>query len=273
VRSKIPSKRVPGGYPQVAHPHDRAAYGRQISFVYGWCEEMLARLSGEDAIAARAAREALGSAFLGFTSVLLRLARAGEDKKVREWAGRLLASVHGSISKHDEKLLKVNKWYRLEQEKFGELRVDVLFPKGMQRVVQREFKKAERMRKRLLMIQKRCGEPWREVAERQRIPESYLPAMKLQEFCVKSEPVWWKFLRPLIKKKMEASGLLRRMRPLKVREYDRVRVSRRSRRRKRYLPEYVESEKKTRKRYFSDLQKGCRDHLRALARQRDAGLL
>ena len=249
-RRKAPSKRVPGGYPQVTHPRDRAAYGWQIGFVHGWFEEMLARLGGEDALAARAAREALGAAFLGFTSTLLGLAKVGKDKKAREWAGRLLASVHGSIQKQDEKLSRVNKAYRLEKKKFGKLRVDVLFPKGFRKVVQRELRKAERLRRRLLVIEKHCGEEWRGVAKRQGIAESYWPVIKLPEFSVESEPVWWKFLGPLFRKKIDMS----KMRPLKQRDQEHGGI-------------------KDRKRYLSDLQKGCRDHLRSVARQRDAGLL
>jgi hypothetical protein len=212
---------------------------------------MLARLGGEDALAARAAREALGAAFLGFTSTLLGLAAARKDKTSRQWAGRLLASIGCSIQKHDQKLSNANKAYRLEKEKFGSLRVDVLFPKRIGIVVQRELKKAERLRRRLLLFQKTCGRHWREVVKRQRLPKSYLPTIKLPEFSVESEPQWWEFLWPLIKKKIDVS----KMPPLKLREYE------------------LDSEKKTRKRYASDLQKACRDHLKSRARQRDAGVL
>ena len=78
-------------------------------------------------------------------STLLGLAKARKERS-REWAGRLLASVYCSIEKHDGKLSKANEWYRLEKKKLGKLRVDVLFPKPIGTIVQRELRKAERMR-------------------------------------------------------------------------------------------------------------------------------
>jgi hypothetical protein len=249
-KRKASSKRVPGGYPQIAHPTNTAAYQWQCCFVYDWFFTMLERLKGDDAEAARSAREALEGLFLEFTSTVLGLAKAGKDKTTKQWGGKLLASIGGSIQKHDQKLSNANKAYRLEQKKFGNLRVDVLFPKGIGIVVQRELKKAERLRRRLLVIQKTCGRPWREVVKRQRIPESYLPTMKLPEFSVKSEPQWWEFLWPFIGKKIDVS----KMPKLKKHDDEHGGI-------------------KERIRYVSDSQTACRDHLQSLARQRDAGVL
>jgi hypothetical protein len=44
------------------------------------------------------------------------------------------------------------------------------------------------------------GNEWRPWARRWRIPQKYWDAVDLAEFSVKSEPEWWKFLWPLIKK-------------------------------------------------------------------------
>ena len=244
------SKRVPGGYPQIAHPTNTAEYQRQYCFVYDWFFTMLERLKGDDAEAAHSAIEALEGPFLGFTSILLGLAKAGKDKTVKQWAGRVLASIGCSIQKHDQKLSNANKAYRLEQKKMGKLRVDVVFPKPIGTIVQRELKKAERLRNLLLMIQETNGRYAREVMKGQHIPESYWPTMNLREFSVKSEPQWWKFLWPLIRKKIDVSKMPKLMKH-----------------------NHQDGGIKERIRYCSDSQKACRDHLKSLARQRNAGIL
>ena len=265
-KRKSLSKRVPGGYSQIADRKNGPAYERQRNFVYGWFFEMLEKLKSNDAKSAHSAIEALEGLFLAFTSTLLGLAKAGKDKTTKQWAGRLLASVGCSICKYDEKLCAANRSYREEKAKIGELRLDVLFPRKISRIVQRELKKAERMQRRLLVIKKVCGGQWRKTATRQRIPKAYWRTMQLDGFSGKSEPQWWKFLWPLIKKKIDVS----KMSPLKQREYETYRVSHNVRTGR---TEASPGNKKNRKRYHSDLQKSCRDHFKTLARLRDSGTL
>ena len=257
-KRKAPSKRVPGGYPQIAHPTDTPVYEWQRNFVYGWFFEMLGRLKGNDVEAARSAMEALESPFLRFTSTLLGIARAGKDKTSKQWAGRLLASIGCSIQKHDPKLSNANKAYRLEKKNIGKLRIDVLFPKGIGIVVRRELKKTERLRGLLLMNPTTCDKHWREVVKGQRIPKSYWPTMKLPEFSVKSEPQWWKFLWPLIKK--NNPDLLETLRKRSSRNsvtYDRP----------------GKWSVKSVKTSWKDYRNEFRNHFRTLARLRNGGVL
>ena len=242
AKRKSPSKRVPGGYPQIADPKYRAAYEWQRNFVYGWFFEMLEKLKSDKAKAAHRAIEALEGPFLAITSTLLTLAKGGKDKITKQWAGRLLGSIGCSIGKYDKKLFAANRNYRKEKAKFGELRLDVLFPRRISRIVQRELRKAERMRRRLLVIKKVCGRQWTEVATRQRILKAYWLTLKLPDFSEKSWPQWWEFLWPIIRKKINVAKLDSRY-------------------------------QMARKRYASDSDKTARGHLKLLAHLRGKGVL
>jgi hypothetical protein len=90
--------------------------------------------------------------------------------------------------------------------------------------------------------------------------------MKLPEFSKATAPQWWEFLQPFLEAKTDVS----KMRPLKVREYERERTPFNSRTEK---FGHLKGSKTYRKRYFSDISTKRRDHLVAVARQRDAGLL
>ena len=131
-------------------------------------------------------------------------------------------------------------------------------------IVQQEFKKAERYRERLKVLKAGCGEGrkpewlsipgkpprllshgskgWQEVARGQRIPQVYWSSVKLPDFSVKSEPKWWKFLWPLISKKINVRKLNSR--------YQMART-----------------------RYVADSGTTAHDHLKLLARLREKGVL
>jgi hypothetical protein len=248
--------RVPGGYPAVADSTDEAAYEWQRSFVYGWFNEKLERLKGDDVNAARSARAALEPLFLEFIA-LLDFAEAGRDEVTKQWAGRLLANIWKRIEKHDEKLCAANPAYRQERERIGSLRTDVLSPRSkITRIVQQELATAFKMRRWLLMlrgvVKKQSGRKWRkkwqEVIEALggALLEEYLPAVRLPPFSVKSEPRWWKFLWPLIKKKIDRLKLS----PLAQHDPKSGGV-------------------KARKRYKADSETTARDHLKLLARLKD----
>jgi hypothetical protein len=230
-------------------------------------------VESHDEEAANEARVALETLFLGDVPQLLRLALERNESKTKEWAGIILASIGVSVWKHDEKLSKKNNAYLNEKKKIGKFRTDVWFARSRtSRLVRKKLRTVERYRSRLLVLRAVCRRArtggnylWERIAKRQRIPERYFGTVDLPEFSVKSEPQWWKFLWPFIRKKIDLSKLP----PLKVREYDTVQTRYRSGRN----PEVSPSEKKNRKRYHSDLQKASRDHLKTLARLRDSGIL
>ena len=177
------------------------------------------------------------------------------------------------IKKPYGKLTDTNAAFRTEKKKIGKARTDVLFPGLITAVAQRELKMAEGYRRTLLLLkagcvserrqkfltkegQKRLGalrsadqrnpklpilleaRTWKQTAQEQGIPEAYWPTVKLPDFSEKSESLWWKFLWPLICKKIETEELESRY-------------------------------KLARKRYVKDSQKTARDHLKTLARLRD----
>jgi hypothetical protein len=252
--------RVPGGYPAVADSADEAAYEWQRSFVYGWFNEKLERLKGDDVNAARSARAALEPLFLEFTA-LLDFAEAGRDEATKQWAGRLLANIWKRIEKHDEKLCAANPAYRQERARIGSLRTDVLSPRSkITRIVQQELATAFKKRRRLLMlreevkkaVKEHSGREWRKEWRKviaqlgDALPEEYLPTLKLPEFSGKSEPRWWKFLWPRIRKKIDQLKL----NPLAQHDLKSGGV-------------------KARKRYKADSETTARDHLKLLARLKD----
>jgi hypothetical protein len=253
-----------------------------------WLLKMFERAGGKKTHAARVACNNLNDIVLNSISYALGFALRGKNSIAKRWAGELLASIFVSIQKHDEKLCKTNAAYLKEKKKLGKkLRTNVVLPKSpVVKVVQRELKKAKRYRERLLIFRRmlprdvafiiedkkaieerkrtekpgalvrlsrdvlRTGEVnksvpvaeyWKEVARRRRIPEEYFVTVELPDFSVKSEPQWWKFLWPLIRKKINVAKLESRYRM-------------------------------ARKRYVSDSETTARDHLKLLARSRDAGI-
>jgi hypothetical protein len=164
-----------------------------------------------DGEAGREARAELQTLFGKHVGQLLRLALSNNDNKAKKWAGMILANITGSISKHDKKLSETNA-YLAEKKKISSQKqlVQVLFPKPMSAVVQRELKTAERYRNALKLRQVAFGKGWKEAARRANIPEAYWIFAELPVFSQKSEPQWWRPLWPLIRE--NNPDLLRKLR-------------------------------------------------------------
>ena len=88
--------------------------------------------------------------------------------------------------------------------------------------------------------------------------------MDLREFNIESVPEWEKFLLPLVAKKIG----LKKLPPLKLREYDKVERTRYNARTGK--SSVIPSDKKNRTRYLSDLR--ITDVLESLARLKDQHL-
>jgi len=200
------------------------------------------KVTSGNAAVAREARAELQPLIL-YHGQLLRFASQKKNSETKRWAGVMLASINVSIWKQDQKLSKINPAYRQEKAKLaGKSLTAALFPKLIGKVVQRELMKARRYRDRLMLLKGACGKLWKLVAKKQKIPEAYWPVANLPEFSVKSESLWWKFLWPMIRKKISVAKLDSRY-------------------------------KMARKRFPSDSEKTAHDHLKLLARLRDNGSL
>jgi hypothetical protein len=260
------SDREVRGAPDIAHPDDDEKWELQTEFFTAFLFEMWERVEARDKKAAREARAELQTFLLNSLGQSLRLVPGEKDSIPSEWACKLLADVFVSIGKHVGKVrikkpygkLMEIKAFRDEKKRIGKVRTDLLFPGMVRAITQRELKKAGRFRKHLLLLsaidnrnipeteRQRLGllKDWEEAAKKKGIPEAYWPTVKLPEFSVKYEPQWWKFLWPLIQKNSDKQELLK----LAFRKF-----------------------RGARPRYFADLQKTARDHLKALARLRDKG--
>jgi hypothetical protein len=164
---------------------------------------------------ARSARAELEELLLkGVVPALLRLALVEKGSAAKHWAGMILASIGISIEKYDKKLCEINAGYREEKNKIRREKqlAHVLFPKPVMETVQRELQKAEDHRRTLRRLKEVCGRTWRKSC--QGISEVYFPFMKLAEFSLESEGLWWKCLWPLIKK--NNPGLLTTLREGKI---------------------------------------------------------
>jgi hypothetical protein len=258
---------VPGA-PEIAHPGDRERYERQIAFITAWIFEMGERMRIDDDKPSQPGQEAraeLQSLLLNTIGQVLRVARGSKDGVAKKWAGELLAIIGVSTDKHDkyDKKLKANAAYAEMKKKLnGKSLTSALFPTYVCGIAQQELEKAMTYRKRLLL---RKGWPPALTAEKRKIPKAYWLTMNLPEFSMQTEPQWWEFLCPLIGKKVDLS----KMPPLKRREYNTERWSYSSRTGK---VEVREGEKKIRTRYRSDIETTAHDHLKLLARLRDAGI-
>jgi hypothetical protein len=204
--------------PDIAHPIKRRAYERQMGSIYGWFVETLERTENMDGEAAHAARGELQALLHKCISNLLRIALKSTRGDARRWAGELLASMRVSIEKHDRKLKANAAYAEMKKKLSGKSVTSALFPTYVCGIAQQELKTAERYRNRLL-LHKPCAPAL--AAVKREIPKAYWRTMKLPEFSVKHEPTWWKFLKPLIWKKIDLS----KMPPLKLREYDTLKVS------------------------------------------------
>jgi len=99
-----------------------------------WLLEMVERVGGEDADAARVAGNNLNEIVGNLFSYILGFALREGDSKAKQWSGEHLAWLQVTLEKHHKKLSKTNPAYLKEKKKLGKLRTDVLFPKAARRV-------------------------------------------------------------------------------------------------------------------------------------------
>ncbi len=177
-------------------------YEKQLAFVYAWFFEMWQVLECDDGEAAKEARVELQSLFGTHERQLLRLALSKQENKTKQWAGQMLANSFSSVLKHDKKLSETNNAYLAEKKKFSREKqlVQVLFPKPISEVVQRELKTAERYRRKLMLLKTAFRKRWKKAARRQNIPEEYFVTVEWREFSQKSKAQWRELLWLLIKK-------------------------------------------------------------------------
>jgi hypothetical protein len=255
------------GAPDIAHPGEKGKYERQLAFIASWFFEMWERMELDDEKLARPGHEArceLQTLLLNTIGQVLRTALKGRGRP-KKWAGELLAIISVSTGKQDKKLRRVNAAYvRMKKKLSGKSLSAALFPKYIGEIMQRELKRAERYRERLMVLKAGCGEGrkpqwlsipgkpprllshgskgWEAVARGQRIPQVYWTSVKLPDFSVKSARKWWEFLWPLISKKIK-------------------------------VPKLNSRYQMARKRYVADSGTTAHDHLKLLARLRDKGVL
>ncbi|HWX16597.1 MAG TPA: hypothetical protein VNY07_08425 [Chthoniobacterales bacterium] len=275
--------RVPGGYPEIAHPNDQPKYERQLGLVYDWFSKMLERVEGDDQEATESVQNELQGLFGTLGRNLLRLALDKNGGVAKEWAGDLLGSFYKSIEKHDEKLCEANAKYVNAKKVIGKVRKDVLFPRdGISAVAQRELNKAEGYRKSLARLKavfsrelqvptrvrlrdsdgKDLGEKtvfrtlsseekqkrFEQEAKKRRIPQEYWKTTDLAPFSAKSKTEWWNFLWPLIRK--NNPDLLSKLRAGKIASMG-IRVKPR----------------------WASYRKEFRNHLKTLAHLRSSGVI
>jgi hypothetical protein len=257
------SQKLRPGAPDIAHPDDRERYERQAEFVTAWFLEMLERLESTDEKSAHAARCELQDFFLNGLGQALRVGLDKKESAANKWAGELLAITGSGIGKYDKKLKANAAYAEMKKKLSGKGLTSTLFPTYVCGIVGQELDTAEKCRRSLLLLRDGCANAWAMEARWQGILEEYWPTVELPEFSVKNEPTWWEFLQPLIEKKIDVS----KMPPLKLREYDTMKVSMRNGK-----AEMRESGKKIRKRYPSDSETTAHDHLKLRARLRDAGI-
>lgn len=184
-------------------------YEKQLALVYAWFFDRWELLECDAEKAANEARVELQSLFGKHVRQLLRLALNGNKEKTKQWAGRMLANIASSVWKYDKKLSEANDAYLAEKKKIISEKqlVQVLLPGPISEVAQRELKKAERYRKRLLLLKAAYKKRWEEAARRQDTPEAYFPSVEFPDFSLKSKTQWekwWKLLWLLIRKNNSA---------------------------------------------------------------------
>lgn len=244
------------GAPDIAHPDNPENWELHTTFFTAFLFEMWDRVEAHDKKAAREARAELQTFFLNSLGQALRVALDDKDSIAKQWACKLLADVFVSIGKHVGKV-RIKKPYgklmeieafRDAKKRIGKVRTDILFPTQVRAIAQRELKQALNYRKRLMLLSSVKG--WEQSAQTQKIPPEYWPLVEFPEFSEQWFDKWFSFLWPLIEKKIDLSKLP----PLAQRDFDTGAI-------------------KTRTRYLADSRKPAWDHLEALARLRDKGVL
>ena len=209
--------------------------------------DRVCELALQESSAAQWAAQFLSVLSYRYINLLIEIGCAVGEGIGKDYAGRNLARVEMALEKHAERL-RINSAYRETKERLGKVRRDMIAPGVIGRKVQVELVRAECCREMLLFHRRLPG-----VDGERPVPawiaREFLASEGLPAFSRKSEPQWWLFLWPLLKKRID----VRQMRPLKQRDHKHGGI-------------------KDRKRYLADLQKAARDHLRSLSHLRDAGL-
>jgi hypothetical protein len=214
----------------------------------------------KDRVAGQRAAQALSVLVYRCINPLIGIGSAKQVTGGQLLAGESLMRVRVVIEKHNERLRRVNSAYRETEAKIRKLKLrrDIVADPGViGQIVQKELATAERYRDELLFYRRlRLLAKNRKSLIRTRISSEYWPAMKLPEFSVKSEPQWWEFLWPLLKK--NNPDLLEKLRgDAKRKEVVWTHLDGSSNR-----------QVKSRKLFWKDFQKQFRNHLKALAGQR-----
>jgi hypothetical protein len=156
----------------------------------------------KDSVAAQRAAQTLSILVCRCINPLIGIGSAKQDTIGKRCAGESLARVDDAVEKHRKTLSRVNSAYRetkAEIRKLKRRRDIVAAPGPIGKIVQKELATAELYRGKLLFYRRLLGENW-EWLVRTWIPSEYWVALKLPDFTEESEPQWWKFLWPLIKK-------------------------------------------------------------------------
>src|SRR5919108_130706 len=112
---------------------------------------------------------------------------------------------HVSRIVHEEFLTAIGYWNRLQ--------VICAFPQDRvpkpQTVTTRKGKQllVARIQQLPVFLPSQACTDWRGVARKNGIPDEYFPLVEFPRFSIRSEPKWWKFLWPLIQKRIDVSKL------------------------------------------------------------------
>ena len=133
-----------------------------------------------------------------------RLGTSEVEGQGKERAGDVLARVEMALEKHRRKLERVNSAYVETKAQIQKLkrRADVVAdPKVIGRIVQKELATAELYRDALRFYRRlRLLGKDRTLRVRSEVPRKYWETLELEDLCEKSEPQWWAFLWPVIKR-------------------------------------------------------------------------
>jgi hypothetical protein len=167
----------------------------------------------KDTVAAQWAAQALSVLAYRCINPVIGIGSVEQDTIGKRWAGESLARVDDAVEKHRKTLSRVNSTYRETKAKIRKLKLRrdiVAAPGPIGQIVQKELATAEYYRGALLSYRRLLGKNRKsfrtqivkpkQVEMYYKIPREYRRTLKLPDFTEKSEPQWWEFLWPLIKK-------------------------------------------------------------------------
>jgi hypothetical protein len=152
----------------------------------------------KDTVAAWRAAQTLSALVYRCINPLIAIASAKQDTIGKRWAGESLARINDAVEKHEKTLSRVNSAYR-ETKVQKKPRRDIVVPGPIGQIVQKELATAEYYRDELPFYRRLLGKNWKSLIPTP-IPDEYWLTLQLPDFTEESEPQWWEFLWPLIKK-------------------------------------------------------------------------